>query len=119
MGTEVPANLTGINLTDSAALADRDMIFGEQFDHDIANIHIPSQSLEARWVIAGNWKLIEHTSAQGTKTRTELFNLKADPHEHENLAQKHPQRVAKLLKAINDWWTPHYPKPRGDKSTPL
>ena len=119
VGTEVPANLTGINLTDPAALADREMIFGEQFDHDIANIYIPSQSLEARWVIAGDWKLIEHTSAQGTKTKKELFNLKTDPHEHKNLAAKHPERTAKLLKAINTWWTPHYPKPRGDKSTPI
>jgi len=93
------------------------MIFGEQFDHDIANIYVPSQSLQAKWVIGGDWKLIAHISENGTKTRLELFNLAEDPHEKMNLAKKHSERANKMLNAINEWWAPYYPKPRGDRST--
>ena len=95
------------------------MIFGEQFDHDIANIYIPSQSLDARWVVAGDWKLIAHQDRDGTITKLELFNLTNDPHEKKDLADIAPQRAKKMLTEITEWWSPHYPKSRGDKSTPL
>ncbi len=119
LGTEIPDNLPGINLTDATAVADRQMIFGEQFDHDIANIYIPSQSLDARWVVAGDWKLIARQDRDGTITKLELFNLTNDPHEKKDLADIAPQRAKKMLTEITEWWSPHYPKPRGDKSTPL
>lgn len=119
VGAETPATLPGINLTDNKAVAGRERIFGEQFDHDIANIYVPSQSLQAKWVIEGDWKLIAHVSQNGTKTRLELFNLAKDPHEQKDLADQQPKRAQKLLKSIDAWWTPYYPKPRGDRSTAL
>jgi arylsulfatase A-like enzyme len=46
----------------------------------------------------GNWKLIVHRSSG--KTRTELFDLAADPFEKTDLSKKHPERVDALLKRI-------------------
>jgi len=35
---------------------------------------------------------------------SQLFNLLHDPHEKHNLAASHPQVVARLAKAIGDWY---------------
>jgi len=114
LGTETPANLTGINLTDPAAVAARITLYGEQFDHDIANVYIPSASLESRWTIDGYWKLIDHVNSA-----PELFDLSQDPAETNNLAKQHPGKVTTLRANLDAWWTPIYPTPRGDRSTPL
>lgn len=45
----------------------------------------------------GDWKLIDWKWHRGT----ELFNLKADPSERNNLAESHPEMVAKLRKKLD------------------
>lgn len=115
VGTPTPTNLPGINLTDPTAVAARTTIYGEQFDHDIANVYIPAVSLDARWVIEGDWKLIDHANGDPA----ELFDLAHDPAETTNLAGAHPARVTALKSKLDAWWTPYVPAPRGDRSAKM
>ena len=91
----------------------RDAIFGESFAHDIADIENPEASLLFRWCIQGDWKLLltydgevnrYKTTHPRDEKRPQLFNLKNDPHENENLAGDNPKTVAKLAKMIDDWY---------------
>lgn len=47
----------------------------------------------------GDWKLIEFFE----DGRVELFNLKNDPNEKNNLAKSQPEMVAELLAKLKDW----------------
>jgi arylsulfatase A-like enzyme len=47
----------------------------------------------------GNWKLIQYFETNDI----ELYNLKEDIGEKENLANTHPAKVEELLKLLNDW----------------
>ncbi len=48
---------------------------------------------------AGDWKLIEFYETG----RTELYHLPDDPGEHTDLASKHPERAAGLLRRLRAW----------------
>jgi hypothetical protein len=58
------------------------------------------------------------------KPRVELFDMKSDPGEHENLAAKHPEKVNEL-KSLMDVWMKLAgakdltPNPAYDASRPL
>lgn len=55
-------------------------------------------SADGKWAIRqGDWKLV------GVKAQTELFNLKNDLGEKTNQFDKHPERVAQLMKTYNTW----------------
>jgi arylsulfatase A-like enzyme len=113
-GAEVPADLLGLNLLPALRddkIIDRDTIFGEAFAHDIADIETPEASLVFRWVIEGDWKLLlTYDGRLGrmkyppTDAAPQLFNLKADPDEKTNLADRKPQRVKRLSEKIENWW---------------
>ena len=83
-------------------------IFGEIFEHDVADIDDPSQSLLYRWCVQSDWKLI--VSAKGKPP--ELFRIVADPHEQTNVAEQHPHKVRELTKLLDEWWTPEKSPPR-------
>jgi len=115
-GIKPAADLPGLNLLPnlkSGAVIDRDIIFGESFAHDIADIEKPEASLLFRWCIRGKWKLLltydgEVNRYQSTHPRTEkrpqLFDLVADPSETKNLASDHPEVVAELVAEIEGWY---------------
>jgi len=108
--------LPGLSLLDSmenGTPIPRDAIFGESFAHDITDIENPEASLLFRWCIQGDWKLLltydgEVNRYQSTHPRDEkrpqLFNLRNDPGEHENLAGGNPRVLARMAKMIEDWW---------------
>jgi uncharacterized sulfatase len=118
----IPAtdNMQGLNLLEvcrNNGRTDRARLFGEIFDHDVANVDVPAESLQYRWGIEGDWKLIlparEDLPADTNdgadpkvtqKVVVELYNLAQDPFEAKNLAQKHPEVVARLTRAIDEWW---------------
>ncbi len=115
-GIEVPESLPGLDLLplvrDGEPL-DRDIIFGESFAHDIADLDDPEASLLYRWAIRGRWKLLLTYDGQvgryasshpRTERRPQLFDLIADPHEETNLAADHPEQVASLAAEIDRWW---------------
>jgi arylsulfatase A-like enzyme len=51
------------------------------------------------------WKLIQWLDQDLTeiRIRNELFNLREDPYEYKDLAEQHPQRVARMAQAIKQW----------------
>jgi arylsulfatase A-like enzyme len=115
-GAAVPESLPGENLMplvrDGKPLA-RQVIFGEGFAHDIADLDAPEASLLYRWAIEGDWKLLlTYDGAVGryaaihprTERRPQLYDLSADPHETTNVAAQHPEIVRRLAKKIAAWW---------------
>lgn len=117
-GGSIPANLPGLNLLpnmEEQKPIPRDMIFGESNAHDIVDIEDPEKTLLYRWVIKGNWKLLltydgivskYKSTHPRTEKRPQLFDLKADPHENNNLAKENPELVAELVKELNAWYKP-------------
>ncbi len=115
-GVTVPQNLPGYNLLPmlrSGAASPREVVFGETFSHDIADIEQPEDSLLYRWVIEGQWKLLltydgklgrYASSHPMTEKRPQLFDLIKDPHENQNLASSHPEVVARLAAKLQEWW---------------
>ena len=102
-GLPVPAAMTGVDLLDQNAVDQREEIFGEIFEHDIVDAHRPLESLRFRWVIQGDWKLIAPNAPREPEAIVELYNLKSDPHELNNLADQHPKRVAQLMDKLDGW----------------
>jgi uncharacterized sulfatase len=108
--------LPGLNLLPSMENGSdipRDTIYGEGFDHDIADIENPEASLLYRWCIQNDWKLLLTYDGEvnrnphrhpRTEKRPKLFNLRTDPHETINLAGENPRVVARMVKMIDDWW---------------
>ena len=103
-GLKPTPQMQGINLLDEKALDRREAIFGEVFLHNAVDIHRPASSLEYRWCIRGDWKLIVPNKANVPDGVVELFNLSADPHETKNLAEQHGDQVAALRRRLDDWW---------------
>lgn len=99
--------LPGLNLlaiADAKGQCERQSLFGEIFEHDVADIDDPSKSLLYRWTLsAGRWKLIQPAA---TGAAAELYDVLADPHETKNLADSESARVVELQKSLDRWWTP-------------
>ena len=103
-GLKPPPEMTGMNLLkviDNGGHTDRKAIFGEIFEHDVADIDEPAESLLYRWGIAGDWKLILPNKPDAS---VELYQLEQDPHETKNVAKEHPEVVERLRNQINHWW---------------
>jgi arylsulfatase A-like enzyme len=106
LGTPLPAGLPGINLTDTSAVAKRGRVFGEAFAHNLADVDEPTRSLQYRWIIDGWWKLIVPDPRHLPAGKAELYDLRTDPRERENLAPTQGQRVQELHRALDAWWQP-------------
>lgn len=104
--TKTPEGLPGIDLTDSAAVAARRAVYGEQFAHNIANVDAPTQSLEHRWIIEGEWKLIVPDPRNCPDAKPELYQVSRDPGETSDLAAAEPAKVKELSGKLDGWWKP-------------
>lgn len=114
-----PPGLPGINLTDPRAVARRSRIFGEQYAHDIADVNTPTRSLEHRWIIDGWWKLILPDPQTRPGRPPELYDLRKDPSEQNNLASQHHRRVTRLHQQLDAWWNPTSNRPDTSADRPL
>ncbi len=107
-GAKIPDDLPGLNLLphlETGTPIEREMVFGEDFGFEILDVNDPEASLKFRWCIAGKWKLVLRYQPDCRTTKgAQLFNLLDDPHEKHNLAASHPEVVARLAKAIADWY---------------
>ncbi|WDE99422.1 sulfatase [Lentisphaera profundi] len=116
-GVEIPKVLPGINLLDIDAVGARKNLFLECFTHDMLAIDQPEAGLRARSYVDKQWKLTvwrkPHTllDLKGWQKETpqeeiQLFNIKDDPMQKNNLAAQHPEKVGDLMKELNRWWNP-------------
>ncbi len=105
-GLKPTADMQGVNLLDAEAVAARKAVFGAVYTHDAVDIHKPATSLQWRWCVSGRWKLCVPDPKNMPDQRPELYDLKADPHESQNLAGDHPDKVAELRRLIDGWYSP-------------
>ena len=100
-GIPTPSELPGVNLLDEkAASSPRETLFGEIFEHDVADIDNPRASLLFRWCVTDEWKVILPTD----QAQPELYRSRSDPWEKQNIAAKHPEVMTELTGRINQWW---------------
>jgi uncharacterized sulfatase len=101
-GVAVPKEMRGLSLLGAAAgkgPLKREAVFGEIFEHTALDLDRPAVNLTHRWVRQGDWKLIVPE-----KGKPELYDLKSDPFEKANLAEKHADRVRRLTAVLDAWW---------------
>jgi uncharacterized sulfatase len=103
-GLEPTTDMPGINLLNQPAVAQRDSVFGEVFLHNAVDIHDPASSLMYRWCVQGRWKLIVPCRQNVPDGPTELYDLDADPHETNNVADANSPLVRRLSASIDDSW---------------
>jgi uncharacterized sulfatase len=115
VGLEPASGLPGIDLLNRRAVEAREAVFGDIYGHDMPTpIEEPLKGLYYRWVIAGDWKLIVPNPELGADVFVEnavvavhegieLYNLKSDPDEKNNLAASQPERVGNLMNRIDAW----------------
>ena len=103
-GLDVPRTMPGLDLRDTAELEKRNAIFGAAYDHDIHDVHQPNRSLQTRYVVAGDWKLLMHHGGPVPGKAVELYNLSRDPAEETDLAAKHTEKVKELSTQLAAWW---------------
>ena len=106
LNTETPSGLPGVNLADAKAVASRTAIFGEQYRHNIADVDAPTRSLENRWIIAGDWKLIVPNPKNLPNEKPKLYKVSIDPWEKQDLDEAEPERVQRLTRQLDKWWQP-------------
>src|SRR4051794_3804803 len=103
-GLKPTREMSGVNLLDERAVAGREAILGEVFEHNAVDIHRPASSLRYRWVVAGDWKLILPAARNSADAEAKLFDLAHDPGESRNLAADEPEKASSLKRLFNEWW---------------
>jgi uncharacterized sulfatase len=106
VGLKPTPQMQGVNLLDDKAVKERKTIFGEVFTHNAVDIDKPASSLQFRWIVDGNWKLIVPAPWNEPKAPVELFDVGRDPWEKEDLAAKDPEKATELRKKLDEWWAP-------------
>jgi arylsulfatase A-like enzyme len=106
LGRKPFAAMPGVDLLDRDAVAKRDAVFGEIFEHNAVDVDRPAANLKWRWIVQGNWKLILPNSARLPSAVSELYDLELDPSEERNRAAELPKRVEELRTRIDYWWKP-------------
>ena len=104
VGLPVQQDLQGIDLLDGKAVKARKSIYGECFTHNAVDLKVPASSLRWRWTVEDHWKLIVPAQQNEPNAKIELYDLKADPTEQTNLAEKETARVTAMSKKLDAWW---------------
>lgn len=99
-----PEGLPGIVLTNPRAVSRRSRIFGEQYTHNVPDVDDPTRNLQHRWMIEGWWKLIVPDARNLPNAQAELYDLRNDPWETNDLASSQPARAKKLAARLDSWW---------------
>jgi arylsulfatase A-like enzyme len=117
-GIEPPAEMSGLNLLDTDALADRNGLFGELFASSAVDVNDPIANLKYRYAVREDgWKLIlpyapnedvtlryDGQVADWMHNDVELYNVLSDPHETDNVASALPQLVEEMTNTLQQWW---------------
>ena len=110
-GLKPPAGLPGINLLEEAARAARTRVIGGCYSIHNMTPGDPGDTLQYRWCVEGDWKLIVRYDGRDTTgyralhvwdtTPVHLYHLKDDPHERHDLSAQRPEVVARLKREID------------------
>ncbi len=112
-GLAAPPDLEGINLLDVAATHRRQAVYG--VCHAIHNMTPgdPDATLQYRWCVEGDWKLILREHGEDTTRYREvhrwdtkplrLYNITADPHESQDVSGAFPDVASRLRQQIEAW----------------
>lgn len=119
-GAVGPHEFPGENLLPylkSGKAIEREVLYGESFAHDIADIENPQASLLFRWVIRGQHKLLLTYDGDPGKMKyppssgqPQLFDLQADPNENQNLASENLKLTQELRTLLDEWYVPEQRK---------
>lgn len=120
LGVNPENELPGINALDPAARHNREAVFSEDYNHDIADVHNPTESLEHRVVVRSPWKLIlpkedgnevdiePNIRSVDMIAGPELYHIFNDPYEKNNLADENPEVVSEMVQLIEEWYDPEF-----------
>ena len=98
-GIEPAEAMLGLDLRDPQALAKRDRVFVDVYKSGVALDQLDdlNSGLDARVVIDGWDKLTAYSK------KKQLFDLKNDPDDQNDIAAKDPGKVNRLSKLLNEW----------------
>jgi len=98
-GIEPPEEMSGLDLRDTDALKARDRVFVDVYEHDIDldKLDDIDSNLNARVVIDGWSKLTQRLDS------VQLYDLKTDDDDQNDLSQSNPEKVAQLEAMISQW----------------
>ena len=98
-GIEPPSEMHGLDLRDPKQLKKRNRVFVDVYEHDsnLDELDDLNSGLKARVVIDGWDKLIARPE------KKELFDLKTDPDDRNDLSSQYPDKVTKLSRLIDQW----------------
>ncbi|NQD71300.1 arylsulfatase [Sphingobacterium shayense] len=88
------------NYTDGVSFAPSLLGKGNQDEHNFLYWEFHEDG-GRQAVRAGDWKLIKQRARKPSETSFELYNLKTDPSESDNVIQKHPKRFQTLKKIMD------------------
>jgi len=103
-GLDRTIDMQGINILDAQALKSRSAVFGAAYTHNAVDIDVPLSSLKYTYVIEDDWKLIQPSGRNETRTEPELYNVMNDPEEKLNLAATNRDKELHLTSLLKDWW---------------
>ena len=98
-GIESPVEMSGLDLRKHEQLKKRNRVYVDVYEHDsdLDQLADLNSGLKARVVIDGWDKLTASPSGK------ELYDLKSDPDDRNDLSAKHPARVAELSNLLESW----------------
>ena len=99
----IPHGLPGINLLDvcDGQAPERDTIFGATYRFKADNPFEPTDTVDYRWCVSGQWKLI---APRETDHPRQLYDILTDPRETNDLGADFPDTVTQLEAQLDDWW---------------
>jgi arylsulfatase A-like enzyme len=105
VGIDPTAEMLGIDLLDNRELQTRTSIFGECFTHTAFDLDRPAENLRWRWMIDGTWKMIVPDARNQPNDRVELYDIRSDEREEQNVAATHPEVTEQMRKKLDAWWS--------------
>ncbi len=91
---ETPKNIDGISFLPS--------LTGQTEQKEHQSLYWEFHEMQGRQAVRkGDWKLVRYNVLTPEKITTELYNLKTDVGEKNNLAGEHPDLVKEMIKLLN------------------
>ncbi len=110
-GLQPPANLPGIDLLDADARSQRDAVFGGTWSTHNMTVGEPQATLQYRWCVTKQWKLLlRNNGLETTRYRVlnnwdtipaQLWSIREDPDETTDLATSNAETIRKLTGKID------------------